>query len=184
MPRTLSDEARTTMLTATGELVREAGIAAFSIDELARRSGVAKTTIYRHFPDTRDLLVAALDALMPAPPTPDTGSLRGDLVAYLRSVRPTFADAGLRTVFFEIHVAASRDADLGRRLHRLLRDRAGPTRTIHEHARRRGELTVDYPTMLEVVQGPFVVRSLQRPSSIAALDLERLADRMVAALTT
>ena len=185
MARSLSESARAKMLGAATDLVLEAGVGGFSVDEVARRSGVAKTTIYRHFSSAKELLVAALDQIMIAPTTPDTGSLREDLLEYLESVRPTFANVTLRIVFFEIYAAAARDAEL-RVLHQtLMRDRAGPTRAIFDNARARGELSadIDYPTMLEIVQGPFIVRSMLRPETLADVDLDALADRMHTALT-
>ena len=58
--------------------------------------------------------------------------------------------------------------------------------TIFENARARGELPpdLDYPTMAEIVQGPFIVRSMFRPETLADVDLEALADRLLADLTT
>jgi AcrR family transcriptional regulator len=172
------------MLGAAAEVVLDSGVHGFSIDEVARRSGVAKTTIYRHFPGPKELLVAALDRIMTPPPTPDTGSLRGDLVEYLASVRPTFADAALRTVFFEVYAAAARDPHLAA-LHRsLMRARSGPTRAIYDHALARGEIApdIDYPTMLEIVQGPLILRSMFRPRALGDGDLAALVDRMLTAL--
>lgn len=172
------------MLGAATDLVLDAGMGGFSVDEVARRSGVAKTTIYRHFSSAKELLVAALDRIMTAPPTPNTGSLRKDLLEYLASVRPTFADARVRTLFFEIYSASARDPEL-RVLHQsLMLKRAGPTTAIFDHARARGELShdIDYATMLEIVQGPLIVRSLSRPETLADVDLEALADRMLTVL--
>src|SRR5262245_58099564 len=132
MARALSPHARAKMLTTATELVLEVGVAGFSVDEVARRSGVAKTTIYRHFPSAKELLVAALDRNLTPPPVPDTGTLRGDIVAYLESVRPLFADVTLRNLFFEVFVAAARDPEL-RKLHEtLMRARAGPTRAMFD----------------------------------------------------
>jgi hypothetical protein len=37
--------------------------------------------------------------------------------------------------------------------------------------------------MLDVVQGPLVRRSLNRPESLATVDLERMVERMVRALS-
>lgn len=184
MARTLSEEARAKMVRSAADVVLDAGVARFSIDEVARRSGVAKTTIYRHFPGAKQLLVAALDEVMAPPPVPDTGSLRGDLLAYLGSVRPMFADDTLRILFFEIYVAAARDAELRELRRALLAGRTGPTMAIFENARARGELApdVDYPTLLDIVQGPLVVRSLARPETLGEVDLEALADRMLAVL--
>jgi AcrR family transcriptional regulator len=184
MARSLSEGTREKMLSAAAVLVVDAGLAGFSVDEVARRSGVAKTTIYRHFSSAKELLVAALDQMMKAPPTPDTGSLRTDLLEYLASVRPGFADVALRTLFFEIYAASARDPELRVLQQTLMRARAEPTRAIFDNARARGELSdeLDYPTMAEIVQGPFILRSMFRPETLAEVDLEALADRMVTVL--
>jgi len=183
--RRLSDSARAKMLRAAADVVVDTGIGRFAVDEVARRSGVAKTTIYRHFPDAKTLLVAALDEAMHAPATPETGSLRGDLLDYLESVRPHFADRRLRTLFFELFIAAERDRELRRLSDELLRSRAAPTFAIFENARARGELAagVDYPTMLDIVQGPLVLRSLTRPESLTNVDLDGMVERMITALS-
>ncbi len=185
MAKALSDAARAKMLRAAADVVVDAGVGRFAVDEVARRSGVAKTTIYRHFPDAKALVVAALDAAMHAPTTPDTGSLRGDLLDYLGSVRPHFADRRLRTLFFELFIGAERDPDLRRLSDELLRARAAPTSAIFESARARGEVAagVDYSTMLDIVQGPLVLRSLTRPDSLVTLDLDGVVDRMINALS-
>jgi AcrR family transcriptional regulator len=185
MARSLSEDAREKMLAAAVDVVLDVGVARFSVDEVARRSGVAKTTIYRHFPDPKVMLVAALDRAMPPPPIPDTGSLAGDLRDYLISVRPLFADPTLRTVFFEVFVAGWRDPELGALAASLLRGRTGPTRAIYEHANARSELApdVDYPTLVEIVQGPFVMRALGRPDTMADPDVDALVDRMLLVLT-
>lgn len=173
------------MLDAAADVVRDVGVHGFTIEAVAKRSGVAKTTIYRHFSDPKELLVAALDQVMVAPTIPDTGSLRADLVEYLSSVRGTFADDALRTVFFEVFTAAARDPELHERRESLMQARTGPTRTIYDNARARGELSVDvdYLTMLEIVQGPFVVRSMMRPEALAEVDVDALVDRMLPALS-
>lgn len=72
-------------MSATLALLGDVGFEALRIDEVAQRSGVNKTTIYRRWP-TRDALVH--DALMTltAHPVPErTGDLRQDLVALLSS---------------------------------------------------------------------------------------------------
>ena len=50
-----------------------------SVDEVCRRSGVAKTTIYRHWPSRESLLLDTCSQLSTRPPVPDTGKLRTDL---------------------------------------------------------------------------------------------------------
>ena len=71
-------------MTATLDLLAERGLAAMSIEEVASRAGVGKATIYRRW-SSKGLL--ALDAFVASfqaqQPLPDTGTLRGDLVAAL-----------------------------------------------------------------------------------------------------
>ena len=71
---------------AAAQLLAEGGLAAMSMEEVAARSGVAKTTIYRRW-NSRGIL--ALDAFLAEfqgqQPLPDTSTLRGDLLAALRA---------------------------------------------------------------------------------------------------
>src|SRR6476620_10356561 len=84
--RPRSQEADRAILTATVELLAERGLAAMSIEEVAARAGVGKTTIYRRWP-SKGLL--ALDAFVGSfreeQPLPDTGTLRGDLLSALHA---------------------------------------------------------------------------------------------------
>jgi AcrR family transcriptional regulator len=84
--RPRSQEADRAILQAASQLLAEGGLAAMSIEEVAARSGVAKTTIYRRW-NSRGTL--ALDAFLAEfqgqQPSPDTGTMRGDLLAALRA---------------------------------------------------------------------------------------------------
>src|SRR6187402_997198 len=70
------------VLIATAEELSRVGYAALRIEDIAARSGVNKTTIYRRWPTKPELVAAALRALTQPPQAPDTGSLRGDLLAH------------------------------------------------------------------------------------------------------
>jgi len=75
---------RTRLLDAAAELLRAGGIEAVTIDAVTRESKVARTTLYRHFGCSSDLLAATLERLLPpvtAPPS--TGSLRDRLIELL-----------------------------------------------------------------------------------------------------
>src|ERR1700678_2457322 len=69
------------ILTETYKLLSEGGIGGVSIDEGSRRSGVSKTTIYRHWPSRSALLLDACSKLGARPEIPDTGSLKGNVTA-------------------------------------------------------------------------------------------------------
>jgi AcrR family transcriptional regulator len=73
---------------AVVELLAEVGFDRMSLDAVAARAGVSKPTIYRRCPDGKAALVAAAVAFHrdAKPPTPDTGSLREDLLAMVRQM--------------------------------------------------------------------------------------------------
>lgn len=73
--RPRSERARKAILAATIELLREQGLHATCMDDVAARAGVSKATIHRWWPSKE---VLALDAS-----ATETGSLRGDLLARL-----------------------------------------------------------------------------------------------------
>ena len=79
MARPPSKAARAKLLRATAKILAEEGIDAVSIEAVARRSGVAKTTLYRHFGGLDGLVFAAAAASVSETGGPDTGSLIGDL---------------------------------------------------------------------------------------------------------
>jgi len=78
---------RQAVFNATLELLADSAYSSLSIDTVAARAGVNKTTIYRNWPTKVDLILAAAkersDALIV---TKSTGNPERDLVAFLRSV--------------------------------------------------------------------------------------------------
>ena len=74
MARPRSDEARRKALDAARDLIVDKGVVNLTIEDVAARSGVAKTTIYRHWPERTSLIVDTVNADVRAPrarPTPD-----------------------------------------------------------------------------------------------------------------
>ncbi|MEL6890827.1 MAG: TetR/AcrR family transcriptional regulator [Actinomycetota bacterium] len=184
MARTRSLEAREKMLAATAELLLESGVTGLTIDEVARRSGVAKTTIYRHFPDRNELIIAALDGHVPIPRVPDTGTFREDLIEFYGEILPIFMSESVRRLQLDILAAAARDPELARLDLQQTRSRASALRTIYERARERGEVEPDVPyaDAFDYLEGPLIVRSLLYPPLLADLDIELMADRAIALL--
>src|SRR6201993_1023845 len=87
---------RTRLLDAAAELLRTGGIEAVTIDAVTKASKVARTTLYRHFGCSSDLLAATLERLLP-PVTlpPSTGSLRDRLVEHLCRQATLYQEAPL-----------------------------------------------------------------------------------------
>src|ERR1700742_1730035 len=71
------------VMSATAHELSRVGYAALRVEDVATRSGVNKTTIYRRWPTKPELVGAALRAVWQSPDVPDTGSVRGDFIESL-----------------------------------------------------------------------------------------------------
>ena len=84
-PRVLRSKAA--VLRATAELLVEQGSAGVTIEGIAERSGVAKTTIYRHWRSRSQLVFAGFESLFkPITPAPHEGPIRQQLETILGSL--------------------------------------------------------------------------------------------------
>jgi AcrR family transcriptional regulator len=128
------------------------GLDRLTIEDIAARAEVNKTTIYRRW-GTREALVA--DALSGATgrqiTLPDTGEVRGDLVAFARQVRDAIVSPTSRALMSTLVASGQHHelADLGRR---YWAGRLAAVRPLVERAIERGELPA------ELDPDPFVVR--------------------------
>jgi AcrR family transcriptional regulator len=70
---------------AYAELI-EGGLAAFTLDGVATRARTSRPVLYRRWPTREELVIAAIrhHDQNHRPPIPDTGTLRGDLIAVLK----------------------------------------------------------------------------------------------------
>lgn len=83
------DEARTKQIRqAALDLLAEEGYDRLTIEAVAARAGVGKPTVYRRWSSRADLVVDAVGGLSTVVPTPDTGSVEGDLRIVLSQIRP------------------------------------------------------------------------------------------------
>ena len=163
----------------------DSGLAAFTVDEIAGRSGVAKSTIYRHFDSANELLVATLDQLVVPLPVPDTGALRSDLLELARTAIPIFADLNLRRLLLGVITMAAGDPELDRIHRALMHERKGPLRAVVDAARSRGELptSLTFDVAFDFLEGPFTTRWLHEPDTLAHIDIETTVDRTIAAMS-
>jgi AcrR family transcriptional regulator len=155
--RPRSQEADRAILAATLELLTERGLAAMSIEEVAARAGVGKATIYRRWP-SKGLL--ALDAFVASfreqQPLPDTGTLRGDLVAALRAWVRAVTETPMGPMLTGLIAEAQHDPEL----HAAWRDRVLEPlriqrRIMLDRAIARGEIpaSADQEVVLDLLFG-------------------------------
>ena len=127
------------VLATTYKLLTKAGLSGVSVDEVVRQSGVAKTTIYRHWPSREALLMDACTQLSSKPQPPDTGTVKGDL-----EMLASFVAARLHqpwsTVLPSIIDAAERDKGLAKVQGQLHGQMRGASHQALASARGTGEL--------------------------------------------
>lgn len=152
---------RERVLTTTLDLLTEAGLDELTIDEISRRSGVAKTTIYRHWPNRSALVIdACLRMTDGEEAPPDTGSLDGDVRAILTHIAELLATARWSSIVPSIVDVAEHDPAFADIHSRIQRRHAAPLRSALDRAALRGEIptTADRGAMAAALLGPLFYR--------------------------
>jgi AcrR family transcriptional regulator len=151
---------RERVLTSAFDLLAESGVSGFTIDEVATRSGVAKTTIYRHWPSREALVLEAAARISAAVDVPDTGSVHGDVTAMLNNLGSLLGTARWASVVPSIVDVAERDSEFAAVHGRIQRGHAAPLREVLVRAAVRGELpaTTDPAQLISALIGPLYYR--------------------------
>lgn len=161
MARPRSSAAHRAALDATTALLLEVGVEGTTIEEVAARSGVARSTVYRHFGSREELLAAAARDCVGTVATPDTGSLADDLRLLLaRLAEPD--EEQVSDLLPLLIDAASRDPRMDEVVRAVLEERRRPLLTVLRLAQLRGEVGADLEldTALAMVIGPLVYRRM------------------------
>ncbi len=131
---------RSAVLAATVDLLGERGLAATTIEAVAERSGVAKTTIYRQWSGQPALVLDAFATLLTPAPIPDTGSLRRDLLQLLGGLADVLTSGPAGALMAALIDAAERDPAYAEVHRAQARERRAAVRAVLRHGIERGEL--------------------------------------------
>ena len=174
---------RTAVIAATLDLLAERGITATTIEAVAERSGVAKTTIYRQWDGQPALVLDAIGTTLHTPTDPDTGTLRGDLLELLGGLADalnTSPAAGLMPALID---AAERDPTFAALHHREAAQRHQVVLTAIVRGIDRGELTpgADPAEVLDLIAGPVFYRRLVSAGAVDRAFAQQVIDRVLSA---
>lgn len=180
--RPRSEQAHQAILDATLDLLAEKGYELTSIEEIAERAGVGKTTIYRRWSSKFELVVAAMKKLHTEFAIVDSGNLRADFLTILR-ITSQFNASRFEALFLKIVNELQNHPELFEMFRaRLSQSRVQYLQDMIERAKARGEIRSDVDSLLvvEMLGGPFVYRKLLEGPDAAFSDdwAERLVDML------
>lgn len=162
--RPRSSEAELAILQATRELLVECGVQGLTIEKVAARAGVAKTTIYRRWRDKDELALAVvLDMVEQVVQLPELGDTRAELLAFVNAAVEVLGSTLMGRVMQGLVSDLATDADLARAFReRVVSVRDAEVERLVERGIARGDLRpdTDPETAHELLIGPVYYRLL------------------------
>lgn len=183
--RPVSLASRRSVLTTAADLLDERGFAGFTIDEVARRSGVSKATIYKHWSGGYDVAVDAYgDSVTDAVPVLVTGNVVADLTGQIARLAGFYASPRGR-VAAQL-MAASTMQERGPELLRekFFAKRRTDTLALVEHGKTSGQLRADLDAelVIDLLFGPIVFRLFNGLGPLEAGHAAQLAQMALRAI--
>lgn len=172
---------RATVLSAGIDLLAERGYPGFSIDAIVERTGVAKTTIYRHWPSRDELLIAVIRQLDGDTQLPDSGSARTDLLTFFAGRVQAAQTRQWQRCMPALVAAAALDPGLAKIVAMLTARYLGQVKTLLARGRDRGELRPDLSLELaaSALVGTFAFRRLMLHEAPTAAQVTTLLDMLI-----
>jgi AcrR family transcriptional regulator len=132
------------ILQATIELLAEVGFDSMSIDAIAARAKVGKTTIYRRYNSKEELVADAIESLREEVIIPNTESFWGDIEALIENAaKITLSSLGRQTVAMIIGTASSNPQFAKIYWDKYLQPRRQAFAMVIDRAKTRGEIQPD-----------------------------------------
>ena len=152
------------ILGATLTLLTDRGYAGMSVEGVASKAGVGKTTIYRRYSSKEELVAAALGALRDdLGPLPDTGDTRSDIVEMILQMRRALQRGPGFGMVGALLVEEGRSPELLELLRRrLLRPRRDEAIMVLRRGVDRGEIRadVDLEVAVQAMVGAVLMRHI------------------------
>ena len=173
---------RAKILAAATDLLVESGPRSVTVDAVEAASGVAKSTLYRHFDSRDDLLVAVVHSCLPDVADPDLAdgfepALRG----LVRSAADAFADPRWARIFPAIVTLRTSMPELGDVIDADKADRHTALADVLDLGVAEGVLAgpVDLDVATNLLVGPLVLAAISPGTGSSAPALHALAEHVV-----
>jgi AcrR family transcriptional regulator len=182
--RPRSEACDSAILASTLHLLSETGYAGLTVAAVIEHAGVSSATLYRRWPAKQDLVAAAVATLVPEPANTDTGSLAGDMDAFVRDVAHSIS-VRHEDVADALSIEKRRNPELAAALkERFLKPRLAQLRAILLRAKERGEVDTFPPVdvALSLVVGPIYHRAFHLGEPISPAFVRSAAANALRAL--
>jgi AcrR family transcriptional regulator len=170
------------ILAAGEELIAEGGVDGLTIEGVAARSGVAKTTIYRRWRDKDELALAILvDRTATISPPPDVGDTRKELLTFLKTAKQVIRPGGVAQ---GLASAIATQPHLGRTYRERIVDlRRAELKTVIDRGIARGDFRPDTDVWVahELLIGPLYYRLLFSGAPLGRKHDNQLVDALLRA---
>jgi AcrR family transcriptional regulator len=180
--RPRSEEARAAILSSTLELLEDLGFGELTIEAVAARAGVGKTTIYRWWPSKAVLVADAfMSSVIRETRFPDTGSVREDLRAQMQRLAGIFRGPRGRILRSLIGGGQSDPELIEAFRNRWLVPRRAEAIGILQRGIDRGQLPpdLDRNMLLDALYGPLYFRMLVGHGPLSTAFVDNVCDAML-----
>jgi AcrR family transcriptional regulator len=173
---------RAAAIAATLAELADVGYSALSLESVAKRAGVGKTTLYRRWGAREELVLEAmLERAGERISVPDTGSLREDLLELARTAAANAATPEVAAMARAVAAESPYDPRLAAASRRFWAERLALDAAIIERAIERGEIEsgTDPVRVVESVLGPIHLRLLLTGEVVDRRFLEGIVDTVL-----
>jgi AcrR family transcriptional regulator len=174
--RPRSEAAGSAIIQAVLELLAEGGVQALTMEGVAARAGVAKTTVYRRWRSRADLLLVGARHLKATGSVRPSGDLERDLIALAREIVRVLDRPLARRVIPRLLADAREDPEVAAGLRDFWAERRTLVLDLLADGVGRGELRsdLDLEHAADAMYGPIYYRYLVTGAPLDALVAERV----------
>lgn len=180
--RPRSEAADEAILDAAVDLLTEQGFLALTIEAVAARAGVAKTTVYRRWPSKDDLLMDAVGCIKGPPANPPGESVRADLLWMLVRMRDGWFKGRFGRLMGRLAADGIERPDLYREgRDRYVAPRHAAMRGIIQRGIAEGSIRsdVDPEWVIAMVASPIIAAALTHQDALPRRQLEFVVDTVL-----
>jgi len=175
------ERSRRVILSAALDVLAEVGYGGLTIEAVAARAGVGKSTVYRHWSGKLDLVEDAIGSMKQGYAFPTAGTVRERLTELLQQIAKAMAGSTWSNCLPAIIDAAERDPEVMTIHRRLASERRQLLVDLLAEGVTTGEVPAgaDLRLLAECLVGPIILRRLMLSERFDDASVQRLLDQLL-----